>query len=302
MVEHDMALSRAELEEALEALDQAAVETQEWLARFHRSAVCKVRPEDTLVADDAAAETRFGQWYAERPADDAVLEQPAFAGLVATHRALYDHGAILARRAWKDDSVPAAEYDAFVEKARAFDEQARRLSRAFRTALSDLDPLTGTHNRQSMERDLAREQNRVMRTGQPCSVALADVDHFKRVNDTWGHLTGDRVLAAVTNLLIDSLRPYDSIFRFGGEEFLLCLPDTGPEEARVILERVRRKVEALEMRADDGSRFQVTVSFGIAQMSPRRPVKEITERADRALYAAKEAGRNQVRVWTAEAG
>jgi diguanylate cyclase len=295
----DMALSRRDLEVIVRELDRAAVETAEWLARFHRSAVCKVQPDPDLVADSPAAATRFGLWYAEHK-ERGLFDQPAFEDLSAAHHALYAHAAILAKRAWKDDRVPVEEYDALLFKITSFNEQAARLSRAFRAALSDLDPLTGTHTRQSMERDLAREQNRALRTGQPCCIALADIDHFKHVNDTYGHIVGDRVLAAVTRLLMDSLRPYDSIFRFGGEEFLLCLPDTGPEDARRILDRVRRRIEAEPMTDADGTTFHVTTSFGVAQIAPRRPVTEITDRADRALYLAKRDGRNQVRVWTAE--
>ena len=298
-LESDLAVSRPEIQEIVDRLEQATAETAQWLARFHRSAVCKVAPEEDVVADDAHIDTEFGRWYESRRGS-GVVDQDAFAALAATHQALYAHATILARRAWRDEKVPVQEYDALLEKVNAFNDQARRLAKAFRAALSDLDPLTGVQTRTSMERDLKREQYRAFRTRQPCSVALVDIDHFKRVNDTLGHLAGDRVLAAVTRLLNDGLRPYDSIYRFGGEEFLLCLPDTGPEQARSVLERVRKAIGSTPMDIGADQPVSITVSIGIAQLLPRRPIGEITARADQALYSAKTGGRNLVRVWTAE--
>lgn len=294
-----VAASRMDLQEIVEELDHAAGETAGWLALFHRSAVCKTDPNPGLVVDDAHEATRFGRWYAERRGS-GVFDQDAFQVLAATHEALFNHVGILARRAWLDEKVPVPEYDALMSKIDAFEDQSRRLAKAFRAALSDLDPLTGVQTRGNMERDLKREQQRALRTAQPCCLALVDIDHFKKVNDNHGHLVGDQVLGAVTRMLEDSLRPYDSIYRFGGEEFMVCLPDAGPEEARLVLERIRKKIGAMEIAVSGAGKLTVTVSVGISQMAPRRPIEEITERADKALYVAKESGRNQVRVWTAE--
>lgn len=291
--------SRLELQEIVEELGHAAEETARWLALFHRSAVCKIEPDPGLIVEAAHEGTRFGRWYAERQGS-GVFDQEAFQVLAATHEALFNHVGILARRAWRDDKVPVGEYDALVDKIEAFDDQSRRLAKAFRAALSDLDPLTGVQTRGNMERDLRREQQRALRTAQPCCLALVDIDHFKNVNDNHGHLIGDKVLGLVTRMLEDSLRPYDSIYRFGGEEFLVCLPDTGPEEARLVLERIRKKIGAMKIDLGTTETLTVTVSVGVAQMAPRRPIEEITERADKALYVAKSSGRDQVRVWTAE--
>lgn len=295
----DAAASRAGLQEIVEELDRAAEETARWLALFHRSAVCKVEPDPGLIVEAAHETTRFGRWYAQRQGV-GLFEQDAFQALAVAHEALFDHVGILARRAWLDDKVPREEYDVLMIKIDAFEDQSRRLAKAFRAALSNLDPLTGVQTRANMERDLKREQQRALRTAQPCCLALVDIDHFKKVNDDHGHLVGDQVLGAITRMLEDSLRPYDSVYRFGGEEFMICLPDTGPEEARLVLERIRKKIGVTGVDVGGTETLAVTVSVGVAQMAPRRPIEEITERADRALYAAKSSGRNQVRVWTAE--
>lgn len=253
------------------------------------------------MTEDAHRMSRFGRWYSTNR-DDDIFSQPAFASLVGMHQAIYAHAAILAVRGWKDERVPPAEYDALLYKIDSFNEQASRMARAFRAALSDLDPLTGMQTRSTMEKELLREQQRVRRTGRPCCIALADIDRFKSVNDTYGHQAGDRVLARVTRIIEDSLRPYDAIYRYGGEEFLICLPDSNPEESRRVLDRVRRKIEERPVPLDGHDPLTVTVSFGVAQLAPRRRLKEITERADRALYEAKHTGRNRVVVWTAELG
>ncbi|WP_342665342.1 diguanylate cyclase [Nisaea denitrificans] len=295
----DSALSRPQLEEIVRELEAAMEETRQWLALFHRALVCRLRPDPEVVTEDAHRMSRFGRWYSTNR-DDDIFSQPAFAMLVGMHQGLYAHAAILAVRGWKDDGIPAEEYDALLHKIDSFNEQAGRMARAFRAALSDLDPLTGMNTRMTMERELMREQQRMRRSGRPCSIAIADIDRFKSVNDTYGHQAGDRVLARVTRIIEDTLRPYDSIYRFGGEEFLICLPDSGPEDARRVLDRVRKTISETPIPIDKGDPLCVTVSFGVAQLVPRRSLKDIMERADRALYEAKNNGRDQVVVWTAE--
>tara|TARA_E500000318_G_C3543132_1_gene205485 strand:+ start:451 stop:1308 length:858 start_codon:yes stop_codon:yes gene_type:complete len=280
-------------------LEAAVEETRQWLALFHRALVCRLRPDPEVVTEDAHRMSQFGRWYSTNR-DDDIFSQPAFAMLVDMHQGLYAHAAILAVRGWKDDGLPTEEYDALLHKIDSFNEQAGRMARAFRAALSDLDPLTGTNTRSTMERELTREQQRMRRSGRPCSIAIADIDKFKSVNDTYGHQAGDRVLARVTRIIEDTLRPYDSIYRFGGEEFLICLPDSGPEDARRVLDRVRNMISETPIPIDTGDPLSVTVSFGVTQLVPRRSLKDIMERADRALYEAKNGGRNQVVVWTAE--
>lgn len=281
------------------AIERAETEIHDRLARFHRSAIAKVRPDEDLLGLGAHGRSEFGRWYLDRK-DRAPLNQPAFEALVSLHEALLNHIALLAERAWKAPKVPAEEYDILLEKVRAFDDTADRLTRAFRAAISDIDPLTGTQTRQVMLRELKREMQRGRRSGQPGCIALADIDHFKSINDSHGHSVGDRVLAVVSSMLIEGLRPYDSVYRFGGEEFLLCLPEAGPEETRRVLNRVREKIASTPIRIDDEPPLEVTVSFGLTVMTPRREIQDIIERADEALYAAKRGGRNRVQVWLAE--
>lgn len=295
----DAASHRRRHEAIVTAIERSVQEIDHRLARFHRSAVSKVRPDDDLLTLGAHGNSAFGAWYEERR-ENPPLDQPAFETLVALHEAVLNHLALLAERAWKSAKVPVEEYDALLEKVTAFRDQSQRLAKAFQAAISDIDPLTGAQTRQVMQRDLKREVVRARRSGTPACIALADIDHFKTINDSHGHAIGDRVLAAVSTSLIDNLRPYDSVYRYGGEEFLICLPETGPEEARRVLERVRVRIAKDRFVTDDGGEVAVTVSFGVTLLNPRRPIAEVVERADKALYIAKAQGRNRVEVWRAE--
>ncbi len=288
--------SRTDREEIVEELDRAVEETSRWLASFYRSAVCKVAPDEALISENPHEDTRFSQWYSKRK-ELVLFKQDAFASLAKAHKILFSHVGILARLAWQENSVPEEEYGALLEKVDDFNDQANRLIKAFRVSLTDLDPLTGTQNRRRMKADLKQEYERMLRTGRPCFIALIDIDRFKSVNDKYGHLIGDQVLAQVTRILISNLRPYDSIYRFGGEEFLLCLPSKQSDDVQSIMERIRKNIDKIPLNIDGNKTLSITVSIGIAVMVPNETIDEITARADRALYAAKNNGRNQVQVW-----
>jgi diguanylate cyclase len=155
------------------------------------------------------------------------------------------------------------------------------------------DPLTGLLNRRSMEQRLREAAHAFQRSGRVFSVVMADVDHFKRINDEHGHAAGDRVLRAVAGLLAEQLRAHDAVARWGGEEFLLILPETEGPMAGEVAERLRAIAEArLAERAAIGQ--AVTLTFGVAVFDGAIRVAECLKKADDALYAGKEAGRNRV--------
>jgi diguanylate cyclase (GGDEF)-like protein len=294
--DHLQSLSRRGVDEILRVLDQALDEHAQWLTRWHRIVLSAARPPKDIVSENAHYLTKFGAWY-DLHKEDGLVNQAAFHGLATAHKEMLEHAAWLAARAWKNRSIPPDEYDAFMDKVGHFSAQVKRVEKAFRAALSDLDPLTGVHNRQNMLRELAREQDRAKRTGQPCTLALGDLDRFKSVNDTHGHVVGDQVLLAAAHIFMSGLRPYDAIFRYGGEEFLFCLPDTNIEQAARTLDRLRQRLADHPIPIEGLQRLYVTASFGLTEMSPDIAVESLIERADRALYAAKQGGRNRVEVW-----
>ena len=166
---------------------------------------------------------------------------------------------------------------------------------------SRADSKTGLLNAATWERESATEVARAVRTGSPLAIALLDIDKFKAVNDTHGHLVGDQVLKEVANALSSLLRDYDLAGRFGGEEFSVLLPQTKAVDAFRIAERVRASIAALNIivpATAGAERVQVTVSIGVAALDAgsRRQLAELIAAADAALYRAKACGRNQVQM------
>lgn len=174
-------------------------------------------------------------------------------------------------------------------------ESNRELQSAYERIerLAMRDELTGAYNRRYLMEVLAREAARAQRGGKPLSVCVLDVDHFKSVNDTLGHAAGDAVLCKLPELLGRAMRAVDVLGRFGGEEFLLVLPDTDAAGAHALAERARLAVEAAEIPGLPPGR-RITVTIGIAQVASAEAIAATLARADRALYAGKAAGRNRV--------
>lgn len=161
--------------------------------------------------------------------------------------------------------------------------------------LSSRDPLTGLANRRQFEMVLASEIDRVARAGESALVLMIDIDFFKKVNDTHGHAAGDQVLKAVAEALQESIRPMDTVARFGGEEFAMILPNCPPSFGQTVAERVRTKVQGREVEIAPGERVHVTVSLGgaFAPKWVRSSAPLWIERADQQLYRAKAEGRNR---------
>ncbi len=162
--------------------------------------------------------------------------------------------------------------------------------------LSLTDPLTGIANRRHVLDLLEKEVARTVRHGPPLAVAVLDLDHFKRINDTWGHPAGDAVLQAAARELSACLRRNDTVGRFGGEEFMLLLPDTPLDGAVEVAERCRARLEALDIRAENGERIPVAGSFGLVsnERDLSADAEALLKAADAALYRAKAGGRNRV--------
>jgi diguanylate cyclase (GGDEF)-like protein len=183
--------------------------------------------------------------------------------------------------------------------ARALAEQATLglANVRMRIALSEQvvrDPLTGLFNRRYLEETLAREQHRAARQRHPIGIIFLDIDHFKQVNDTWGHAAGDIVLRVVSRLLLANIRAEDVACRYGGEEFVLILPSAAEDITFARAELIRQQVQALQIVYEGTQLPPISISAGLAIMSDSTVVvAEVLRRADAALYQAKHAGRNR---------
>jgi diguanylate cyclase (GGDEF)-like protein len=161
--------------------------------------------------------------------------------------------------------------------------------------LAELDELTGSFNRRCILRMLEDEIARARRTNTPCSMALIDLDWFKRINDAYGHPTGDEVLRTFAITLFANIRNIDKFGRYGGEEFLLVLPDTSNDGATRILDRLRSIIADLDWSAFSPG-LRVTISAGVATLGANENPDAVLARADAALYSAKARGRNRIAI------
>jgi diguanylate cyclase (GGDEF)-like protein len=167
------------------------------------------------------------------------------------------------------------------------------LSESVLKRLATTDPLTGAFNRRHFMELMLREQRRAERYDAVYSVLMIDIDHFKRVNDTYGHQVGDQAIQAMSGACQKALRPTDLLARYGGEEFIITLTHTDQPGAAKVAERLREAVSEIALQTEQGV-LKFTISIGVSTFFKRSLLEEIIGRADQALYQAKTAGRNRV--------
>lgn len=176
---------------------------------------------------------------------------------------------------------------------------AKHISLAIKTPIlynrAVVDGLTGLYTKRHFQHQLANYFNASKRLDKPLSLIMIDIDFFKKINDRYGHLTGDRTLAAISLTISKTIRQYDSAYRYGGEELSVLLPESDMNDAVLVAERIRRKIAEEEFTTEDDKKIRVTVSLGVAAFRPElAEMKQLIAEADTALYFAKQSGRNQV--------
>ncbi|MCD6384670.1 diguanylate cyclase [Candidatus Sumerlaeota bacterium] len=245
-------------------------------------------------------------------------EMPGLAGIEVCRRVRanlnsddnYVYIILLTAKASKDDIVTGIEVGADDYIVKPFDPQELRvriragqriieLQSKLISARDELkfqathDPLTGVYNRGAILERLEEELSRAVREGKSLTLAMIDIDHFKRINDTYGHKAGDIVLCEICHRVRSVLRVYDAIGRYGGEEFLVIIPGTNEWTGKSVCERIRRCIEEQEFFVL-GKKIQITVSLGAVTSSTGINAEELIRAADKALYQAKANGRNRV--------
>jgi diguanylate cyclase (GGDEF)-like protein len=293
------------MREALTELTQASYNHEQWAEKFHGTLISRGAPDQKDIRADAHRNCRFGQWY--YGAEIAALRaHPGFAAIGVEHDLMHRLAANLLRSSTSGSPISNEAYESFVATRKRLVLEIATVRHEFEEELNGLDPLTGTPGRIGMLSKLRDQREMAARSIQTCVIAMMDLDLFKTVNDRFGHLVGDKVLIDIARHVASHLRTYDKVYRYGGEEFLICLPGTDESAGRGIIDRLRAELADLRHEAAGREPFQVTVSFGYAVLDPTVPVEQSIDRADKALYAAKKAGRNCVVAWNksmdAEAG
>ncbi|HXH64828.1 MAG TPA: diguanylate cyclase [Mariprofundaceae bacterium] len=289
-------VSHKELDSILVQIDQAIDNHDQWHRQLVRTLICKLPPDQRDMAEDSHTQCRFGQWYYGQ-SNASLRTHPTFAAMENEHKQLHQLVARLLRASVEDTRIDAMLYDQFANTLERMRLQLFSLKYEIESELYNIDPLTGAYTRYGMLATLRDQQSLVSRGAGGCAVAMLDIDHFKEVNDQYGHHVGDRFLTHVASILIKNLRPYDKLYRYGGEEFILMLPNTSVQAAMMITERMRKLIGKSTLHTDELS-IRATISVGVAMIEADNTVETAIDRADRAMYAAKREGRDRVKLWT----
>ena len=190
-----------------------------------------------------------------------------------------------------------------IDERKRLEDRVLQRTHELHTAMKELellattDSLTGLANRRRMMDWISHEIDRSYRSHNPLALCMIDVDHFKYINDTYGHPCGDHAIVAIAKIINETIRKTDTASRFGGEEFVILMPETDALEAGIVIERLRAAIEAMQIFSEGTQTFSITASFGVAffdHLTAEDSISKLLNRADKALYRAKNAGRNQV--------
>ncbi len=291
-------VSRDELQGVITQLKEALYNHQQWHTALIRTFVCKLPGDKHDISSVAHTECRFGQWYYSN-APEKLRKHPGFITMGEEHQRLHHLARLLLLAVDAGHPIAALDYDNFANALERLRLEIFALERELEDSLFNRDSLTGAITRFGILPTLRENQELVKRHAQLCYIAMMDLDNFKAVNDLYGHIAGDRVLAASVQYLLKHIRPYDKVFRYGGEEFLLCMPYTELTAGHDRVDELRDGLSALEIDIGEKETIHISASFGLTLLDADTPVETSIDRADKALYAAKFAGRNCVRVWDA---
>jgi len=286
-----------ELQVLISNVDQAIYNHDRWYEALMATLTCRLPYDEHDVHEEAFRRCRFGQWlYSE--GQRLLNDHPSYAAIEGEHRRMHQLAARLLLTTAEGTQIGVQDYELFTSARKSLQLEAASLKRELEDMLSHVDPLTGVNSRTLLLTVLRELHALVKRDVMPCSVVMMDLDHFKTVNDTYGHQAGDRVLIACARYVMQHLRPYDKVFRYGGEEFIITLQNSTSEVALGTVNHLREGLANMPVHYND-MLIGVTASFGVAPLDPDYTVEQSLDHADHALYAAKSAGRNRAEIWNA---
>lgn len=272
-------------------LSKAIDDHIEWMSAWLRRAFYDRKNKG---GDSASPEPpdSFARWQVEALKNEK--DMPSFKKLIGLHDELHRLARLAILRTPDGSSLSVADFDAVSTRYEDLLAALRQMERSENAGAENRDPLTGLRSRIGLRNDLERELNRFLRTRKPFCVAMMDVDYLKKINDPHGRENGDKILAAVSNYVVCGVRPFDSVWRWGGEQLMICLKEVDKLPARHVLERVRSGLQKLPIKLFDGREAYVTASFGVVSVNETSTVEDLLANADKALHAAKERGRKRI--------
>jgi diguanylate cyclase (GGDEF)-like protein len=245
--------------------------------------------DDVMIVEDAAQDARF----ADNPQVTGGPNIRFYAGAPMRNKVGARLGTICVIDTSPRGLSPKQQTLLTDLAAIAVDEMELRIKNRELVAIGQIDTMTGAYNRAHFMKRAKEERERARRHSHPLGLMTFDIDHFKSVNDTWGHAAGDVAICAVVHEAKQTLRSQDVLARIGGEEFAVLFPETDRDAAKFIAERIQSRIADLAIHHDLGT-FKITISAGVGQIDPQMPVGESLKRIDAALYKAKRGGRNRV--------
>src|SRR3989338_4499980 len=231
-------IDRVELQKSLLELNQALYNHQQWHKELIRTFACRSACDKHDVSPKAHKECRFGQWYYSSTLQN-INHHPKFIAIGEAHMQMHQLATTLLLNINAENAITPFEYDNFSNSLDRLRLEIFALKNELEILLYDHDPLTKIINRTAMLPMLQEQQELSKRKLEHCCLAMIDIDFFKKVNDKYGHIVGDKVLALLADYIMKHIRSYDKLFRFGGEEFLLCMPHTELSQAFDIVDRIR---------------------------------------------------------------
>lgn len=282
-----------ELEKTLSVLDDAVSNHRRWFDTLHTAMLCELEFPKDILHHASHTQCQFGKWY-YATGNETIRSFDEFHELEEVHRNMHDNARTLAATSIEKTKLSVNDYQQFLDSQ----HQLISLLSSLKTRLVEqqyvFDSLTGAVNRKSISLLLENTFENAQRYHSNYTVAMLDADNFKKINDTYGHLTGDQILKHICSSLKDTLRKSDCIGRYGGEEFLILLAETDQDTAFEVMNKYRETLSKEPVIIAD-QKIDISVSIGLSQFKETdEDAWQAVKRADFAMYEAKTAGRNQV--------
>ena len=287
-------LTNQETESTIEILEKAITYHQDWLSHLHESLICNRPFNDDVYREDAHRHCKLGQWYYSS-APDSLKALEKFEQLEQIHTRMHAAARLLAQKSSSGKAISTTDYATFYRDQQKLIQLMGELRDQLIETSYSFDPLTGAINRNAFYLIAEMEHALAERTRESYVIVMVDLDHFKQINDRYGHLNGDRVLKEAANLIQKRLRSSDVFCRFGGEEFIAFLPSTWLQDAGALFDTILTALANNPFPIDDGDEtIQVTASAGMAKHIGGQTLDQTIELADAQLYEAKGQGRNRL--------
>lgn len=264
-----------------------------WIRRVLRCAVLHESPGEDVLAPMSHTLCRFGSWFMANKAQFAELNPQNTRRLEAVHQTMHDVIRSICTDMLAGRMGQRTDLESFEQSQNELIDLMAQFKTLFLINAAQHDPLTGLRLRGGIENEFIQVQKICRRNNTQMYVGIIDVDHFKRVNDAYGHPVGDMVLRHLADTLKSTVRPNEPLFRWGGEEFLLLIQCQTREAATTAAKRIVQSVRSAPAPIQQGDPLALTVTMGLAQVRGDETMASAIKRADRALYAGKEAGRDR---------